>query len=195
MKRLVYLLACLSVLLVVGCAPTFEADVTHFNALPGNVSGRSFAILPDQGQTASLEFEHYAQQVAGVLLGYGLRGAPAGNAVDLVVLMHYGSAGSQTQFYYDPGPYMGPWGYGWYGPGWYGGEWRSYTTYSQLLEVEILDGPAWRAGQRHMLWQGRAISDTGIRDFTVAMPYLVRALFQGFPGVSGQTQRVSLPIG
>jgi len=58
----------------------------------------------------------------------------------------------------------------------------------------MLDGPAWRRGERRAVFQGRAVADTGVREINVVVPYLVRALFDHFPGDNGQTVRVTVPV-
>lgn len=193
--------ACLAAVLLLGaCQQTLQADVTRFSTGPA-LTGRSVAILPEPGQAGSLEFQHYAQLLAAVLPAHGLRPLPpAGPPADLVAFLHYGPAGSRTEYYTEPAPAWGAMGwsphYGW--GGWGGGyaeELHSTTTYSQQLEVAIYDGPAWRAGNHQMVWQGRALGNSGIHDLNSAMPYLVQALFQDFPGVSGQTVRLALPVG
>ncbi len=199
MKRL---LACLSLVLLLGaCQQTMDADVTRFHTVPANYAGQSFTILPDKNQAGSLEFQHYAELVAAALQAQGLRPLPhEGPPADLVVQMHYASLGNHTDYIYDPGPYWGGWGWGGWGPGWgwggyYDGSVSSYTLYAQMLDVEIFDGPAWRAGKREMAFEGRAVGQSEIRSLNVAMPYLVAALFRNFPGNSGQTIQVSVPIG
>ena len=81
----------------------------------------------------------------------------------------------------------GPWG-GAYGPT------DSQTFYSEMLEVEIFDGAAWRGNTRTMLYQGRAVGDTTVNEISAAVPALVKALFTNFPGNSGQTQRVVVEL-
>ncbi len=194
------LFASLSLVLLLGaCQQTMDADVTRFHTMPANFAGQSFTILPEQQQVGSLEFQHYAELVAAALQSYGLRPvAHEGPQADLVVQIRYASIGSHTDYVYDPGPYWGGgWGWGGWGPGWggyYDGAVSSYTLYSQMLDVGIFEGADWRSGKRQMVFEGRAVGQSEIRSLNVAMPYLVQALFQNFPGNSGQTVRVSIPI-
>ena len=195
MKRL---LAGLSLVLLLGaCETTLRADVTRFNTLSAPLTGRSFAVVADARQAGSLEFQYYAGLVGAALQDHGLLSPPAGAAPDLVVQVHYSSAGSHTEVYSEPDG--GYWGWGWYGwGGWgpypFGPEVRSTTYYAQLLQVEIFDGPAWRAGQHNMLFQGRAVGDITVNDVNIALPALVKALFKDFPGNSGQTERIRVPL-
>jgi hypothetical protein len=45
-----------------------------------------------------------------------------------------------------------------------------------------------------MVYQGRAIGDTTVNEISAAVPALVKALFTHFPGNSGQTERVVVPM-
>ncbi len=190
MKRL---LSCGCLLfLLAACQPVLNADVTRFYSLPPLAAGQSFAIAPDPGQAGDLEFQHYSVLVSDALLSKGFRSAaPQAAAADVVAVMHYGNVGSHTEIYSEPDPLWGRRG-GW---GWRGyPEINSYTFYSQFVDLALFDGPAWRSGERRMLFQGRALADSGIHDLNVIMPYLVKALLQDFPGANGQTVRVVVPI-
>jgi hypothetical protein len=177
-----------------GCQPTFQAEVTRFYSLPPVPPGKSFAIAPDAAQAADLEFQHYAQMMSAALQGKGFRLAtPGSEQADVVVALHYGTIGSRTEVMSEPAP-------GWGHPGWWG--WRgyppqqisSYTFYSEFLDVALFDGQAWRNGERRSLYQGRVVGDSGVRDLNATMPYLIKALLQDFPGANGQTLRVSVPL-
>ena len=174
-------------LLLCGCQETISATVTRFNALPQPLPAQSFTVVPQGPQTGDLEFQHVAGLVAAALERHGFRALSQGaNApADIVVLLQYGPAGSRTQVI-DYGP-------GWY-PWWGFPPYDVYTLYAQYLHVELLDGAAWRHGQQRMLFQGRAITETGVREINIVMPYLVDALFQRFPGINGETIRVTVPV-
>jgi hypothetical protein len=202
------LIALLSLFLLTACQAVLEADVTSFHGAALPVSGQSFTILPEGPQAGSLEFQSNAQLVANALVGRGFHAIPpdaqGAASADLVVLMHYGTSGAKTEIFADIGPTFGAWG-GWGGPRWGGGfggwgppyyqdEATSYTTFYHVLELEIFDGQAWRANKRVGLFQGRAVGQTANREVNPAMPYLVQALFANFPGVSGQTVKVKVPL-
>lgn len=187
----------LLLLLLCGCQQTISAMVTRFNALPPTLSATAtFAIVPQGPQAGNLEFQHTAALVALALQRYGFRPVPENASADLVVLLKYGPVGARTEVI-DYGPAWYGYGYG-YGPGWYPGwgfpPYEVYTRYTQYLEVDILDGPAWRRGERRMVFQGRAYADTGVQEFNLVVPYLVEALFTNFPGVNGETIRVKVPV-
>ena len=177
----------LLLLLLCGCQQTISATVTRFNALPQPLPNQSFTVAPQGLQVGNLEFQHVAALVAAALTRYGFTPAPSGDKppADLVVLLQYGPAGARTQVID-------------YGPGWH--RWWGfpsydfYTLYAQFLDVEILDGAAWRRGEQRMVFQGRAIAETGAREINVVLPYLADALFKNFPGISGETIRVTVPV-
>ena len=179
----------LLLLLLCGCQQTITATVTRFNALPPPLpANQSFTILPQGLQVGDLQFQHTAGLVAAALESHGFRAVPHNSAPpsDLVVFLQYGPAGTRQQVIE----------YG-YGPGWY--PWWGlppydvYTLYSQFLEVDIADGPAWRRGERRMVFQGRAVTESGVREFNVVLPYLLEALFKNFPGMNGETITVTVP--
>jgi len=186
----------LLLLLLSACGPAMvQADVTRFTTLPPG-GGGGVTILPDQGQKGSLEFQQYADLVAAELAQLGWRPVPASADADAVVFLHWGVGSPTTQVWQSPSA----WG-GWGGGPWYGGVYQTfpyYDTYSRTLwpkwlAVEIFDGPRWRAGERLSRFEGRAVAEGSHPAIAPAMPYLVKAMFTGFPGTSGQTVRVSVP--
>jgi hypothetical protein len=122
-RPLLRLLAPLAALaLVAGCAPTFEARVARFSALPAP-SQQTFAIESRDAQNNGLEFATYANLVRQRLIGVGY--AEAANPADatLTVLLDY-TVGPprekiQTRLGYG-GLGYGGFGYGGFGGG-YGG--------------------------------------------------------------------------
>jgi len=179
-------------LLLGGCAATLQADVTQFTGAAPLPPGRSFAVAAEPDQSGNLEFQHYAALVGGALQDRGFTAAPPGAPADLMVVVHYGSAGNHTELFNDPA-WGGGWGWRHRGPYPYGPT-ESQTFYSEMLEVQIFDGAAWRGNTRTMLYQGRAVGDTTVNDVSAAVPALVKALFTHFPGNGGQTERVVVQL-
>ncbi len=177
----------LLLLLLCACQETLTATVTRFNTLSVPPGGQTFVLMAQGLQNGNLEFQHVAGLVSAALATHGYQPVAPGDAskADLVVLLQYGPAGSRSQVIQ-------------YGPGWY--PWWGfppydvYTLYSQFLEVDMLDGPAWRRGEHRMVFQGRAFTESGVREFNVLVPYLVQALFERFPGINGETIRVRVPV-
>jgi len=183
-------------LLLGGCAATMQADVTQFTGAAPLPPDRTFVVAAEPDQNGNLEFQHYAALVGGALQDHGYKAAPPGTQADLTVVVHYGSAGNHTELWSDPAlGWGGGWGGGWRHRGLYPyGPTESQTFYAEMLEVQIFDGAAWRNNTRTMLYQGRAIGDATVNEISAAVPALVKALFTHFPGNTGQTERVVVPV-
>jgi hypothetical protein len=175
----------LLLLLLCGCGQA--VTVTRFNALPVPSGGQTFAVVPQGSQNGNLEFQHVADLVAAALAAHGYQPVASGDATkaDLAVLLLYGPAGSRTQAI----PYAPVHSYPWWG----GPQYDVFTTFSHYLAVDMFDEAARRRGENRMVFQGRAYTDTSEGEFNVALPYLVQALFERFPGVNGETVRVKVP--
>lgn len=203
MRPLVLLLA----LLLAACTtPIVQTDVTRFHQLPGVSAARTFTVLPHPDQRGSLEFERYADLAATQLQRYGWTPVPASQPADAVVFLSWGVGPGRTETWSSPSSVYGGMGWGprsrWYGAGvgfplgdpfpyW---ETRSATYFPKFVAVEILDARAYKAGDRRVLFEGRAATERGRREITPLMPYLIEGLFTGFPGASGQTVRVDVPM-
>jgi hypothetical protein len=189
------LLLCVSlVLLTTACAENTKVAVTRFNQQPMGFAGRSFSVYADATQSGSLEFQNYAGQVGAALVAHGLTAAPANGASDVVVQVHFASKDPHAMVYSEYDPY---WDWGWHRRGpWshapYGAV-GSVTMYTQMLEVDILDGATYRQGKPQMLYQGRAFTESQASDINTSFPALVTGLFGNFPGPSGVTETVEVP--
>lgn len=178
---------------------SFYSDVTTFHKLP-QPAGEKVSIVPiDPDKEGSLEFAAYAAEVGQELakLGY----VPAKDAEpDLVVGLDYTINDGREKISVRNGfdvriSNRGYWGryfgYGFwhrYDPffdrGLINDELTARTVYKATLNVEFrqLDGKK--------LYEGRAESENRDSSLPVVVPKLVEALFQSFPGPSGQTVRV-----
>jgi len=198
MRRLAAL--CLLMLLGACTTPIVQADVTRFNAFGPGPNAATFTIEPEQGQVGSLEFQDYASQVANALAAQGWRPvAPGGGASATRVQLSWGLGPANTVTWQSPTSVYGGYGWGPYGHsygagmGWYDPfpywETRSATYWPKWLSVRILEA---RGGR--VLFEGRAVAEGTRREIAPVMPYLIRALFTGFPGANGSTVRVQVPI-
>jgi len=182
----------LLVLLLGACQQRVIATVTRFTTLPPPPINRTFTIIPDQYQVGNLEFQQTAARVATALASLGFRAVPQDQPADYAVFIRFGPAGARTEIIdYGP-PMIGPY---WRRPyPYYYPQYSSYTLYAAFLEVDMLDGAAWRRHETKMAFQGRAVTETGIREFNVVIPYLVQGLFDHFPGINGETVHVVIPV-
>lgn len=203
MPRLVILLIAI---LLTACGPSMvQTDVTRFHQ-PAVESPKSFTILPEAQQRGSLEFERYAHLAATELERAGWRPVPSSQQADAVVFLNWGMGEPRTVSWQSPSSVYGGMGWGSHSR-WYGGgigmplgdpfpywETRSITYFPKWAEVTILEAGAHKAGERRVLFEGRAITDSGGREINPVMPYLLKALFTGFPGASGQSVKVTIPM-
>lgn len=197
MNRLILVL----VLLLGACTtPVVQTDVTRFHVLGLDPAPGSFTIVPDSTQVGSLEFQDYASQVAGALQARGWRPvAPGSGRADALVSVHWGTGPANVVTWQSPSSVYTGMGWGsrsaWYGGGFYDPfpywETRSATYFPRWLAVEMVEAGN---GGRKVLFEGRAVAEGTRREVAPVMPYLVRALFTGFPGSSGTTVRVDVPV-
>ena len=198
--------------LLAGCAPTFEARVARFSALPAP-AGQSFTIQPrDAANAGGLEFATYANLVRQRLLATGMTEAPTPAAASLTVLLDYNIGPPREKLQSRPGiggwggwgagpggwnvgwgrwgwnPYwgtgFGSWGGGW-GDGWASVEVYSVTQYNATLAMKIE-----RTADKASVFEGRAETISTTNNMTRLVPNLVTAIFTNFPGNSGETVRV-----
>lgn len=208
------LLSCLAIMMLLlgGCAATLRADVTSFQRWPANAAGGTYSFKRTGSQVDSLE-QHAYENLARVQLGQiGLQEAPAGAAARFAVTLDYGvttktvthtepvwdsfngwydplfypgwspRAGFGSPSFYPRYPYAYPYVYPYsFGPGIIG-----YTTVTRevslrRLRVEIADGAS-------KVFEATATSSGGNATLSVIMPYLMRSVFDGFPGNNGQTR-------
>lgn len=212
MRNVLKLTLPLALLAVGACAPTFEARVARFQALPPQ-QGQSFSIEPREADKGGLEFSTYANLVRERLVANGFRDAGNGGQPDLIVQLDYSVGPPREAVRSRPGfgyggfggfgagpwgpwggygwsPYWGGWGAGGFGWGGYGGgfgapEVYSVTQYNSQAALRIL-----RAADKQSLFEGRAETISTSNNLTRLVPNLITAIFTNFPGNSGETVRV-----
>jgi len=87
-----------------------------------------------------------------------------------------------------------PFYYGWEDPFWYSpygygyDDIRSYTVYTSFLDLDIK-----RAADGQSVFEGTAKARSRTDELQTLVPNLVEAMFQGFPGRSGETVRITVP--
>jgi hypothetical protein len=202
--------------LVLGaCAgPTLvKSNVTSFSQQSLLDAGpKTFRFDEQPGHAGSLEHTTYEHLVSDQMLLLGYKEDPNGR---LIVSFDYGlqehelqtvSSGFGPSPYYGWGGYYGGgWGrrrFGYGGLGWGGGPWgwggpwdygpplvTSETIARSQLRLDIRV-----AGTNAKAFEGTAVNTGRIDQLPVVMPYLVQAIFTDFPGLNGQTRRVSIPV-
>lgn len=158
------LFAPLTLMVLAGCATSFKADVSRFQAMPAP-AGQSFVIQPaDPTLSGGLEFANYAKLVATKMEANGYRPASDAKDASLIVWLDYGvdkgvektvtyprsysSFGmgyGWNRYPFGGGPYWGGypyWGrYPYYGSpyysGWYDPFWYDPWAYSETESYTV----------------------------------------------------------
>ena len=198
-----------------GCAPTFEARVARFSALPAPAQQTFTIESRDPQKSGGLEFATYSNLVRQRLTGVGYAEASSPSDASLTVLLDYnvGPPREHVETRYTGfggigygglgyggwgygGRGFGRWGYGGFGwdPYWggfgYGSsfgfpEVYSVTQYNAQLAMKIV-----RTSDKASVFEGRAETVSDTNNLTKLVPNLVTAIFTNFPGNSGETVSV-----
>lgn len=192
----------LAVFVLSGCASTIDARVTSYQQWPSDTAGATYRIVSAQEQTSNLEFEAFADMVRAAIGPTGLVEAASSDSARFDVLIDYGSPVDRryVQRYHDP--YMDGWGFNPFFGGIYGGHggwgWGSgiymgpstvtvpVEVYKNTLTVAIKDNND--SGKE--VYRSTAVNISDSDNLAAVMPYLARAVFDGFPGNNGQTREV-----
>lgn len=201
-----------SVFFLSACAnDQIASDVARFHQLP-KPAGETYRIVPsDHNKEGSLEFSTYAGLVSNQLTQLGYKPATGNQPAMLTVKMDYSINQGQEKldsrpgsgfayYHYDPfyrgfyhgygnGFYHGGFGNGFDDPFYNQSEVYSYTVYTRKMSMEID-----REGAAQKLFEGRVESIGKDNRLPEVMPYLVQAMFTGFPGDSGITKRVIIDL-
>ena len=209
-------LAATAMLLLTGCASTLRSDVTSFQRWPANVAGSTYSFKRLGNQATSLEHSTYEDLARIELNKLGLKEAamPAGtptpaNGIAIArgrfeVTLDYG-INSRTLVSQEPvlDSYPSYWRQPYWSPvhGWRPGYWvhdpfgprvvgyhavsRNIST--RQLRVEIVEGTT-------KLFEASATSSGATNSLPVVMPYLVRSVFDGFPGANGQARSIDFDV-
>jgi hypothetical protein len=194
----------LVLVLLAGCANTLDAKVTRFNQWPADTAGQTFSFTAAD-LARELELAAYQAQVAAELQRLGLQPAPPGQAGRFVVELQASLSERQRQqlvaVYSDPWTYVAPWrdAHGRL----YGGQWvpdpfgsryvgdRAVvrTVQQSSLKLRISEPAAQRT-----VFEATAVHEGSAEDLVEVVPYLVRGVFQDFPGANGQVRRLSFEL-
>lgn len=196
-------LSILGALALSGCAaPSVSAHVTSFQQWPTGVEGQTYQFVPaDTSQANNLEYQAYQDMVRAGIGATGLVEARAGVKARFDVSFRYGTAQTQVMVrrLYDP-YFNGGYGYGgFYGPrpwggyyGYWGPDWVDVPMVVQrnTLTFQIHDNQ--RNGAE--VYRSSAFVLSERDNFMRTMPYLVRAIFDGFPGNNGAEREIQFPV-
>jgi hypothetical protein len=209
MRIFVYLLAGL----LVGCV-TVQSRVTSFHTLPTSVKGITFSVVPFEGQQGSAEFRTYQNRIKAELAARGFVPSPIDQAQYAVFLQYAIDDGREVSYSY---PIFGQTGissaqtYGTvnaygnmatysgtttYTPtyGVVGTGSGSRTEFTRVVRLEFLDMRELAAGRIDKVYEAEVRSAGSTGQLSAVMPTLLDALFKDFPGESGKSRVVQLPM-
>jgi len=182
----------LAVLMLAGCATSLSAHVTSFQQWPDGVAGQYYEFVAgDASQAGNLEYQAYRDMVRAAIGATGLVEARPGATARFEVAFSYGTEPTQVitrqpvdPFFYGGGFYGPRWGWG----GYFGPDWVPVpvSAVRNKLTVQIRDKQ--QGGKE--VYRSSAIAVTGREALPEVMPYLVRAVFDDFPGNNGRVREV-----
>jgi Domain of unknown function (DUF4136) len=194
--------------LLAACASPITARVTSFNQWPANAAGSTFSYVSRTDNTRELEQATYENYVQAELEKRGLVRAPAGQVGRMQVDVTTSNRSEQRtylqpiyqdNYVYLPGYrdaagriYPGVWTLDPFGPRYVGDRQINTTLQTSTLQVRLLDSQGAPAGKPRTVFESRAIFEgEGSGDnLPQVVPYLVRAVFDDFPGQNGRTRVV-----
>ena len=192
--------------LLTACASPITAKVTSFNQWPADAAGATFSYIRPADNLNDLEQQAYESYVQTELEKLGLKRAAAGQVgriqVDIVTGSgtrdrKYREAVYQDYYVYRP-PYRdaagnvfpGFWTPDRFGPRYVGDREVTRTVQVSNLKLRLLDTQAAGPGRPRAVFESRAVYEGYDEDLPNLVPYLVRAVFDGFPGQNGRVRTV-----
>lgn len=194
--------------LVSACASPITARVTSFNQWPANAAGSTFSYVSRTDNTRELEQATYESYVQAELEKRGLVRAPAGQVGRMQVDVNTSNRSEQKtylqpiyqdNYVYVPGYrdaagriFPGFWTLDPFGPRYVGDRQINTTLQTSTLQLRLLDSQGSPPGKPRTVFESRAIFEgEGSSDnLPQIVPYLVRAVFDDFPGLNGRVRVV-----
>ena len=192
--------------LLTACASPIVAKVTSFNQWPGDVAGNTFSYVRPSDGINDLEQQAYEGYVQAELEKLGMKRAPMGQIgrmqVDIVTgtgtrVRQYHEPMYQDYYVFQP-PYRnvagqifpGFWAPDRFGPRYIGDRKVSRILQVSNLRIKLLDSQNNAPGHSKAVFESRAVYEGDNEDLADLVPYLVRAIFDRFPGQNGQVHIV-----
>ena len=211
MSRLTRLLMVTSGLVLLAGCSNVQTTVTSFHNLNQGIGGNgSISVMAgDKKLHGTLEFSHHRALLEQRLMEQGYQVTAPGNDSDYVAFLSYGIDGGRTELSSRPvmGTTVGV-GFGavdvdddgnvFYGSylmptfGVVGSTTDSQTLYTSAIAIDIVERDSLEGSDPKRLYEGRARSSGRCSAITPIFDEMLSALFEDFPGVSGQTQTKSV---
>ena len=200
-------IATAAIALLAACAGPITAKVTSFNQWPADAAGSTFSYITPADKAGDLEQEAYQGYVRAELERLGLKRAAPNQIgrfqVDLVTgngsrQRKYREAIYQDYYVFHP-PYRdaagnvfpGFWAPDRFGSRYVGDREVVRTVQVSNLRVRLLDSHGSPPGKPRAVFESRAAYEGDNPDLPDLVPYLVRAVFDGFPGTNGSVRLIS----
>lgn len=179
------------------------SDITRHHSLPRSPSGETFAIVAiDDEQDESLAFDAYSDIVSQRLSGLGLRPfGGEGSTPDIVVTLTWSVEGPSPDvrsrnsgfgYGFGYGNRYSHFGYGFGAP--YENRTSTKQMYVRRVELALYDGMTYNTESPKRVFEGSAVSTGTNGQIDPVMPYIVQAIFDQFPGASGETRTVRIEV-
>jgi Domain of unknown function (DUF4136) len=191
--------------LLAACASPITTRVTSFNQWPANAAGSTFSYMPHPDRHNELEQQTYQTYVQVELEKLGLKRAATGQAGRFQVDLETGNGRYdrrylepiyQNTYVYRPafrdrtGRVYGAWGPDMFGPRYVGDREVIYTVQVSSLRLRLLDSQGSASGTPRTVFESNAVYEGDIAELPDLVPYLVRSVFEGFPGQNGKVRVV-----
>lgn len=198
-------MALLLAALLSACASSITTRVTSFNQWPADMAGSTFSYITPVNPTRELEQASYENHVQVELEKRGLKRAPPGQAgrvqVDVATTQRSEDKTYMTPVYQDNyvflppyrdvtgAIYPGVWAPDPFGPRYVGDRPVNRTIQINSLQLRLLDTKG-ATGKPRTVFESRAIYEGDNANLHEVVPFLVRAVFDDFPGQNGRTRTV-----
>lgn len=201
-----YVLAAIMVAFLAACASPITAKVTSFNQWPADTLGATFSFIRPVDALNDLEQQAYEGKVQTELEKLGLKRAAPGQVGRIQVDVVTGNGTRNKQFreavyrdnyIYHP-PYRDAAGNvfgGFWAPDQFGSRYVGDRTVTRTVQVSnlrlrLLDAQGNAPGKPRAVFESRALYEGSNEDLATLVPFLVRAVFDDFPGQNGKVRNV-----
>ena len=201
-----YTLAAIVVLVLTACASPITAKVTSFNQWPADTAGATFSFIRPVNALNDLEQQAYEGKVQVELEKLGLNRAAPGQVGRIQVDVVTGNGTRNKQFreavyrdnyiYHPPyrdaagNVFNGFWAPDQFGSRYVGDRTVTRTVQVSNLRLRLLDAQGNAPGKPRAVFESRAVYEGSNEDLATLVPFLVRAVFDDFPGQNARVRNV-----
>ena len=194
------------VALLAACASPLTTKVTRFNDWPADAVGGTFSFATPTDKANDLEQSTYEAYVQAELARLGLKPAVSGQTGRFQVSVIAGNRTEERKYreavYQDYAVYQPPyrdaagriypgyWAPDIFGARYVGDREVSRLVYLSNLRLHVLDTRGNPTGKPRAVFESRAVYEGSSEDLPGLVPYLVRAVFENFPGQNGSVRLV-----